>query len=386
MRAPSADAPPQRSSSSLPADARSAKAESVRTVHRRASGRKARPGSPPTGPRPLRAKVYQADGEQPGASTLWRRQIDLLDAPERVDMAEVEAMAGASDLIEMVSDIRVLNAALSRLTPREERIIRLRFGLGSDGEWTLREVGEAFGVTREQIRRIEMKAIRKLRYHFRQAYGPLPCDPSPHPVAPLPAAPCAPPKLNPVGKASVRVMSADTVTAAPRSTITQTRRIIVPPAPQSVRTERENGILGAILSLFVGLALIATAFDQTLLFHMSRHIGPVLGIVAGAVVLGIGLFTLVEGGKGLCEGDVIRRGRAGQVRLFFLGASLGFDFWRFRSPDFYRFLLHLSAETPSQLRGDMPLKVSMFMGLFLIIGAMRWSGLLLHPEWLETSS
>ncbi len=52
---------------------------------------------------------------------------------------------------------------LAGLTPREERILRMRFGIGTNGEHTLEEVGRTFGVTRERIRQIEAKALGKLR-------------------------------------------------------------------------------------------------------------------------------------------------------------------------------------------------------------------------------
>ena len=52
---------------------------------------------------------------------------------------------------------------LRTLTPREEKIMRMRFGLEDDSEHTLEEVGRAFAVTRERIRQIEAKALRKLR-------------------------------------------------------------------------------------------------------------------------------------------------------------------------------------------------------------------------------
>jgi RNA polymerase primary sigma factor len=53
------------------------------------------------------------------------------------------------------------------LTPREERIIKMRFGLEDGTEHTLEEVGQKFGVTRERIRQIEAKALRKLRHPSR---------------------------------------------------------------------------------------------------------------------------------------------------------------------------------------------------------------------------
>ena len=57
--------------------------------------------------------------------------------------------------------------ALRTLTPREETVIRMRFGVGDGIEHTLEEVGQPFGVTRERIRQIEAKALLKLRYPSR---------------------------------------------------------------------------------------------------------------------------------------------------------------------------------------------------------------------------
>lgn len=58
-------------------------------------------------------------------------------------------------------------SALKTLTPREEQILKMRFGLGYDGEHTLEQVGQRFSVTRERIRQIEAKALRKLRHSSR---------------------------------------------------------------------------------------------------------------------------------------------------------------------------------------------------------------------------
>ena len=57
--------------------------------------------------------------------------------------------------------------ALATLTPREARIIELRFGIGEESDATLEEVGQGFSVTRERIRQIEAKALRKLRHPSR---------------------------------------------------------------------------------------------------------------------------------------------------------------------------------------------------------------------------
>ncbi len=59
------------------------------------------------------------------------------------------------------------DSVLRTLTPREERVIKMRFGVGEGSEHTLEEVGQSFAVTRERIRQIEAKALRKLRHPSR---------------------------------------------------------------------------------------------------------------------------------------------------------------------------------------------------------------------------
>jgi len=83
------------------------------------------------------------------------------------------------DFIEDKSTIQPLDAAiqsnlrqacssvLATLTPREERVLRMRFGIGMTSDHTLEEVGRQFQVTRERIRQIEAKALRKLKHPSR---------------------------------------------------------------------------------------------------------------------------------------------------------------------------------------------------------------------------
>jgi RNA polymerase primary sigma factor len=56
-----------------------------------------------------------------------------------------------------------MEQALAALSPREARVLRMRFGLGQERAYTLEEVGQKFGLTRERIRQIESRALRQLR-------------------------------------------------------------------------------------------------------------------------------------------------------------------------------------------------------------------------------
>ncbi|MDP2949535.1 MAG: sigma-70 family RNA polymerase sigma factor, partial [Chloroflexota bacterium] len=62
-----------------------------------------------------------------------------------------------------------IEKVLDTLNPRERRVLQLRFGVGDGRSRTLEEVGKEFGVTRERIRQIEAKALRKLRHPSRSS-------------------------------------------------------------------------------------------------------------------------------------------------------------------------------------------------------------------------
>ncbi len=77
------------------------------------------------------------------------------------------AHKSAADQMINMSLLEQTSEALKTLSPREEKILRLRFGLEDGSEHTLEEVGQSFSVTRERIRQIESKALRKLRHPSR---------------------------------------------------------------------------------------------------------------------------------------------------------------------------------------------------------------------------
>jgi RNA polymerase primary sigma factor len=124
--------------------------------------------------------------EELAAAVGWQteRLAKLLWRVEATNCAEADAPVGDDDgtLLSFVVDDESLDAfdavwqsemrmhisdALATLHPREERIVRLRFGLDGLEERTLDAIGQLFGVTRERIRQIEAKALRKLRHPSR---------------------------------------------------------------------------------------------------------------------------------------------------------------------------------------------------------------------------
>jgi RNA polymerase primary sigma factor len=80
---------------------------------------------------------------------------------------EDHGIVSPADAVININLKEMTEEVLNTLTPREERIIKMRFGLEDGTERTLEEVGQAFGVTRERIRQIEAKALRKLRHPSR---------------------------------------------------------------------------------------------------------------------------------------------------------------------------------------------------------------------------
>lgn len=83
------------------------------------------------------------------------------------DFIEDKKVINPSEAIVNLNLAEQTRRVLSTLTPREEKVLRMRFGIGEDSDHTLEEVGQDFNVTRERIRQIEAKALRKLRHPSR---------------------------------------------------------------------------------------------------------------------------------------------------------------------------------------------------------------------------
>src|SRR5438132_5806268 len=83
------------------------------------------------------------------------------------DFIEDKAITSPSDAVINMNLAEQTRKVLATLTPREEKALRMRFGIGEKSDHTLEEVGQDFEVTRERIRQIEAKALRKLRHPSR---------------------------------------------------------------------------------------------------------------------------------------------------------------------------------------------------------------------------
>jgi RNA polymerase primary sigma factor len=86
------------------------------------------------------------------------------------DFIEDKATISPSEAAITGNLVAKISAALGTLSSREQRILRMRFGIGEKEEHTLEEVGRAFGVTRERIRQIEAKALGRLRHPSRSGH------------------------------------------------------------------------------------------------------------------------------------------------------------------------------------------------------------------------
>jgi len=93
----------------------------------------------------------------PDADTPIQALIEDVDARDPSEEIEAEALRDQID------------TALSGLSPREEKVLRMRFGIGEATQYSLTEIGSRFQLTRERIRQIEIRALRKLRHTSRSS-------------------------------------------------------------------------------------------------------------------------------------------------------------------------------------------------------------------------
>ena len=106
-------------------------------------------------------KIYDVLAER-GVKKDFLDIVDTVPLEYAYDLAA--AAPDAEDVVATAELKKVVTEVLSTLTPREERVIRRRFGIGLAKDYTLEEVGQEFCVCRVRIRQIEAKVLRKLKH------------------------------------------------------------------------------------------------------------------------------------------------------------------------------------------------------------------------------
>lgn len=116
------------------------------------------------------SKVVEMDAEKVSRMMQVAKEPVSLETPvgddEETNIGAYIEDTNAVDAVEKINEddiARVIADALSTLNPREERVLRMRFGIGTMDEHTLEEIGKRFNVTRERVRQIEAKAMQRLQ-------------------------------------------------------------------------------------------------------------------------------------------------------------------------------------------------------------------------------
>ena len=176
------------------------------------------------------------------------RACAFFTTPFEVELSldDVAEFSGPQGLEEQVSDKHYVRQLLATLTPREERVIRLRYGLGEYQAATLKSVGEEMGLTAARVRQIEMKARRKMKFRAEKSPLRLPCSDierlGGHPKAHHAVATTIPPKpLCPaVGKPPAKPKRVMLTPPAPPSYPRQPPKVRHRPHPQREPQFREG--------------------------------------------------------------------------------------------------------------------------------------------------
>src|SRR6056300_843082 len=95
----------------------------------------------------------------------YKKQDAIFKSTNLSNIKNLESDLNLDEVVAKKELKEKLSKALSHLTPREERVIRMRFGIGLNTDHTLDEVGQQFSVTDNRIMQIEGKALRKLRHY-----------------------------------------------------------------------------------------------------------------------------------------------------------------------------------------------------------------------------
>jgi len=280
--------------------------------------------------------------------------MDVLDQEDRVSL-DVPGLGAVQRIgIDSLVDREFLEGAMSRLTQREKLVIQLRFGLDGAGEHSLREIGEEIGICAEGVRRVQDKALRRLRWHACRAFperakragisvlpGPVPQTREPDPAR---------------SKREPRGGKVRTPEVRGRPIIPEVRHAARLPAVLS----------GRLLLAVVGAYFIALGFNSTIAYQASALLGAVWAGIACYLVGMIGVMIILD--QLLCLGDgtfkpdpAARKAALRCVLTTALTAVIGL-----LSP-MQAFLQGLVSATPARFRNSTPVIVQLFSIVILLL-------------------
>jgi len=280
-----------------------------------------------------------------------------------------------------------LTAAMLRLKPREERVIRLLYGIGGVGETTFREIGDELGLSVQSVRQIHAKSIRKLRWHARRYYPERRINQVPRTTMPR----TAPSRAQ--SRAQSRAKSRPSSVSPVRSgKPVQDRRprnrtavpVAVPGRPRLDLPKPQAGESvpsGVFLYLVIAAFLVALGLDPTIAYNLATVIGTAatLFVHAGMALSGLVTATIVfdDLSYGPPPSIAVLRQRwpAPRCALLLMGSLACL------LPPLQQVLEGMVAATPEQFRNPTPRIVALFAALTFAV-CMRY----LFAQWKQRKS
>lgn len=278
------------------------------------------------------------------------RTMDIYDQDDLASLSDDMPGPPRAQEIDRLIDHQFLQSVLPRLSAREERVIRMRFGLGGLGEHTLCEIGDDLNIGKEAVRRIEMKALRRLRWYACRAF---------------------PERAVRAGITSKPIPVPPSRVVAPAIAIKQPVRKATP--NRQVRIERWHDpspqepplVSGIVLSVLCSAYVAALGLNTTIVYQVAARLGVAgaLLLCCGGGFLGFSLaMTLPVMLRDFpVDPERIRRGDGFFYMLFAaLVAAAGL------SDPVQTFLHGLVVATPPRYQNGTPAIVRWFSGLILL--------------------
>ncbi|MCB2078854.1 MAG: hypothetical protein KDE55_14300 [Novosphingobium sp.] len=214
---------------------------------------------------------------------MTRQYVHRIDPADRVGLRDADIDPGESDLLDRLADRQFLDLVLPRLAPREELVVRLRFGLGGVGVHSAREIASEYGIASAAVYRIEAKALRKMRWYACRVFpdrarragmeaktGALPQTRIEDRQKRVPRVP---------GKVPPAVQARPPVSACPPSR----PRI---PSRRPTPTLRSGWLLTAVVGLYIAML----GFNSAIAYHLADRLGASVAIM---IAIGVGMLGVI---------------------------------------------------------------------------------------------